>query len=73
MALATPAQPATQVAVQTELVATGEGAPVGTAWPCHPTHARACDIQKLEGALPVGGVDRQNLRSVCAAVPMRGG
>jgi hypothetical protein len=41
-----------------------------TAGPCDPTHARACGTsQAFTGALPVGGVDRQNLRGVPAAVP----
>ena len=41
----------------------------GAVGPSDPTHARTCDTQTVEGALPVGGVDRQNLRSVPAAVP----
>jgi hypothetical protein len=40
-----------------------------TAGPCHPTHASACTTQTVEGALPVGGVDRPHLRSVPALVP----
>jgi hypothetical protein len=40
-----------------------------TAAPCEPTHARACDTQTVEGALPVGRADRPYLRSVPAAVP----
>jgi hypothetical protein len=69
-ALATPAQPAKQVVVQTEPATTGEGAPgVTRLGQAIPTHARACATQTLEGALPVGGVDRPHLRSVPAAVP----
>ncbi len=47
----------------------------GRAWgaaagQCGPTHARTCSAtQAVEGALPVGSIDRQNLRSVPAAVP----
>ena len=41
----------------------------GAAGPSDPTHARTCATQTFTGALPVGGVDRQNLRSVPAAVP----
>jgi hypothetical protein len=60
------AQPPTR---QTEPANMSEGEPGGSAGPCDPTHARTCDTQTLEGALPVGRADRPHLRSVPAAVP----
>ena len=47
----------------------GNTAPRGTAGPCHLTHARTCATQACTGALPMGSIDRQNLRGVPAAVP----
>ena len=68
-ALATSAQPAT---VQAEPATTGEDTPGGCQWtilsqssPSPPSSA----TQALTGALPVGSVDRQNLRGVPAAAP----